>query len=231
MSSQKFINHGHPSSPLLGEDGWDRCRGFFIDCCRKTPAFMHGECQKEGVFMRRSNKKIQDHKVLVELLMMCHVGRLGTITRDGYPMVKPLNFVYHNDRIYFHTAKEGEKINDIKRDNRVCFEVDLPLALVKSKGSPCRAEYLYRSVIVKGKALIVDDPVERVTALKRLMEKYQPEGGYQDFPEEKLRITGVVRIDIEEVSGKEDLGKEEIKEAVLKALAERVQLPIVLERV
>jgi nitroimidazol reductase NimA-like FMN-containing flavoprotein (pyridoxamine 5'-phosphate oxidase superfamily) len=181
--------------------------------------------------MRRANKEIRDHDVLIGLLNTSHVGRLGTITGDGYPMVKPLNFVYCDGMIYFHTAQEGEKIDDIKRDNRVCFEVDLPLALVKSKGSPCRAEYLYRSVIVKGRALIVEDTVERMDALKRLMEKYQPEGGYRDFPEEKLRITGVVRIDIEEVTGKEDLGKEDIKETVLKALADCVHLPIVIERV
>ena len=181
--------------------------------------------------MRQAKKEIKDHDVLIELLNSIHICRLGTITGDGYPMVKPLNFVYHEGRIYFHSAKEGEKIDDIKRDNRVCFEVDLPLALVKSKGSPCRAEYLYRSVIVKGRAHIVENPEERITALKRLMEKYQPEGGYLDFPEEKLKITGVVRIDIEEVSGKEDLGKEEIKETVLKALSDRIQLPIVIERI
>jgi len=181
--------------------------------------------------MRQANKEIKDQDVLIELLSTSHIGRLGTITGDGYPMVKPLNFVYHNSNIYFHTAMKGEKIDDIKRDNRVCFEVDRPLALVKSKGSPCRAEYLFRSVIVKGRAHIVEDPVERMAALKRLMEKYQPEGGYSDFPEEKLRITGVVRIDVEEAAGKEDLGKEEIKETVLKALADRIQLPIVIERI
>jgi len=181
--------------------------------------------------VRRANKEIKNQDVLIGLLNTSHVGRLGTITGDGYPMVKPLNFVYHGGRIYFHTAKEGEKIDDIRRDNRVCFEVDLPLALVKSKGSPCRAEYLYRSVIVKGRALIVEDLLERTEVLKRLMEKYQPEGGYKDFPEEKLRITGVVRIDIEEATGKEDLGKEEIRETVLKAMADQVHLPIVIERV
>jgi nitroimidazol reductase NimA-like FMN-containing flavoprotein (pyridoxamine 5'-phosphate oxidase superfamily) len=181
--------------------------------------------------MRKANKEITDHDVLVGILNTSHIGRLGTITGDGYPMVKPLNYVYHEGKIYFHTAKEGEKIDDIKRDSRVCFEVDMPLALVKSKGSPCRAEYLYRSVIVKGRAYIVEDAVERMVALKGLMEKYQPEGGYGDFPEEKLRITGVVRIDIEDTSGKEDLGKEEIKETVLKAMAGGLPLPIVLERV
>ena len=64
--------------------------------------------------MRRSKKEIKDKSVIIELLNTSHVGRLGTITKDGYPMVKPLSFAYHNGRIYFHTAKEGEKIEDIK---------------------------------------------------------------------------------------------------------------------
>ncbi len=180
--------------------------------------------------MRRANKEIHTRDVVIDLLNTCHVGRLGTIGRDGYPMVKPLNFAYQDNRIYFHTAREGEKIEDLKRDNRVCFEVDLPIALVKSKGSPCRAEYLYRSVIIKGRAHIVEQESERLEGLTLLMQKYQPEGGYGDVPPEKLGITGVVRIDIEEMIGKEDLGKEQMREAALKALENKAQLPIVLKR-
>lgn len=186
--------------------------------------------------MRRNKKEIKDRSVIVDLLNTCHVGRLGTIGKDGYPMVKPLNFAYVKGdgegfgSIYFHTAKEGEKIEDIKRDNRVCFEVDLPIAYVKgTMADPCKAKYLYRSVIIKGKAYIVEDRNERIFGLKCLMEKYQPEGGYGDFLEEKLQITGVVRIDIEEMVGKEDLGKDKLKEVVLKALEDKVQLPIVIE--
>ncbi|MCL4458128.1 MAG: pyridoxamine 5'-phosphate oxidase family protein [Nitrospirae bacterium] len=181
--------------------------------------------------MRRSKKEIKDKTIIVELLNTCHVGRLGTIGKDGYPMVKPLNFAYHDGKIYFHTAKEGEKIEDIKRDNRVCFEVDLPIAYVKGTMSdPCKAEYLYRSVIIKGRAYAVEDINERISGLKCLMQKYQPEGGYGDFLEEKLNITGVVGIDIEEMVGKEDLGKDELKVKALKALEDKVQLPIVIER-
>lgn len=158
--------------------------------------------------MRKSKKEIKDRDVIIDLLNTCHVGRLGTIGKDGYPMVKPLNFAYHDGKIYFHTAKEGEKIDDIRRDDRVCFEVDLPIAYVKgTESDPCKAEYLYRSVIIKGRAHIVEDRDELVFGLKCLMRKYQPEGGYGDFIEEKLSITGVVRIDIEEMTGKEDLGK------------------------
>ncbi len=197
---------------------------------QNEPAIEFDRSFFEDMGMRQAKKEIQDRDVITGLLQSCHVGRLGTITRDGYPMVKPLNFVYHSGKIYFHTAREGEKIDDIKRDCRVCFEVDLPIALVKSTASPCRAEYLYRSVIVKGRASLVEEPMERLFALKLLMEKYQPEGGYADFPEEKLGITGAVRIDIEVMTGKEDLGKDEMKDEALRAIREKVHLPIVMRR-
>ena len=180
--------------------------------------------------MRQAKKEIKDEGLIVDLLNTCHVGRLGTLGKDGYPMVKPLNFAYGDGYIYFHSAREGEKIEDIKRNNRVCFEVDLPIALVKSRETPCRAEYLYRSVIIKGRAYIVEEAGERIQGLKLLMKKYQPEGGYGEFSEDTVKITGIVRIDIEEITGKEDLGKEQMKKAVVQALEERVRLPITLER-
>jgi hypothetical protein len=67
-------------------------------------------------------------------------------------------------------------------------------------------------------------------ALKSLMEKYQPEGGYGEFVEEKLKMTGIVRIDIEEMTGKEDLGREKLREAALDALEREVPLPVILRR-
>lgn len=162
--------------------------------------------------MRKSIKEIKNRSVMIALLDSCHVGRLGTNSRDGYPMVKPLNFAYADNRIYFHSAKEGEKIDDIRQDNRVCFEVDLPIAYVKGGENPCKAAYRYQSVIIRGRAHIVEDREELVFGLSCLMKKYQPEGGHGDFSEEKLKITCVVRIDIEEMVGKEDLGKGDIRE-------------------
>lgn len=162
--------------------------------------------------MRRANKEIRDRSVIVDLLNTCHVGRLGTNSRDGYPMVKPLNFVYADNRIYFHTAREGEKMGDIRQDNRVCFELDLPIAYAKSDEDPCRAAYRYQSVIIRGRAHIIEDRQEKLSALSSLMKKYQPEGGYGEFPEEKLQMTGIVRIDIEEMTGKEDLGTGQARE-------------------
>ena len=180
--------------------------------------------------MRKSNKKITDAAVIIDILNTCHTGRLGTVGADGWPMVKPLNFAYHEGRIWFHCAREGEKLDDIKRDNRVCFEVDLPIAYVKgTPENPCRAEYLYRSVIVRGRAVIVKDQAERLLALDLLMRKYQPEGGYGPYPEEKLALTCIVRIDIEDLSGKEELGKNEIRKHALQFLEEKRPLPFIME--
>ena len=154
--------------------------------------------------MRVRKKEIRDTSVIAGLLRESAVGRLGTRGSDGYPMIKPLNFVYLNGHIYFHSAREGEKIEDIRRDSRVCFEVDLPMGYVKSDSSPCKAGYHYRSVIIRGQASIVEEKEEKLSALRGLMEKYQPEDGYGGFPEEKLALTAIVRIGIDEMTGKED---------------------------
>ncbi|HTF99317.1 MAG TPA: pyridoxamine 5'-phosphate oxidase family protein [Nitrospirota bacterium] len=180
--------------------------------------------------MRQAKKEIKEHGILEGLLCTIAVGRLGTIGSDGSPVIKPLNFAYDQGKIYFHSAREGEKIEDIKRDPRVCFEVDLPIALVKSTGNPCRAAYLYRSVIAMGRARIIDDEAERIFGLRLLMKKYQPEGGYEPYPGDKLGITSVIRIDIERMTGKEDLGEGDIRDAVLSGLAKNAALPLVFTR-
>jgi uncharacterized protein len=156
--------------------------------------------------MRKEKKEILNRAVIDKLLNTCPVGRLGTIGKDGYPRIKPLNFVYRDGTIYFHSAKEGEKVDDISRDSRIVFEVDEPIGYVKSNINPCSAKYLYRSILIKGRAAIVHDEKERLIALRALMRKYQPEGGYGEFLLEKLAITAVIRIDIEEITGKEDIG-------------------------
>jgi hypothetical protein len=155
--------------------------------------------------MRQDKKEIKDPDVITEFLKTAPIGRLGTVSQDGSPMIKPLNFIYNDGKVYFHTALIGEKIEDIRRDNRVVFEVDQPIAYVEGNQNPCSAKYLYRSVIIKGRATIIEEREEKIHALKGLMEKYQPEGGYGDFLEEKLAITGIVRIDIREMNGKQDI--------------------------
>jgi nitroimidazol reductase NimA-like FMN-containing flavoprotein (pyridoxamine 5'-phosphate oxidase superfamily) len=180
--------------------------------------------------MRKHHKRITDLAIIFNLLDTCPVGRLGTISSDGWPMIKPLNFARDGWSLYFHCALEGEKLDDIRRDNRVCFEVDLPIAYVKGKqDNPCRAEYLYRSVIIRGRAALVENRAEKIQALDCLMRKFQPGTTFSGYSDDKLDITGIVRIDIDDLSGKEDLGKDDLREQALRIVAEGGPLPVVLE--
>ena len=101
---------------------------------------------------------------------------------------------------------EGEKISDIRRGSPVCFEVDEPIAYVAAIGPACRSTYYYRSVIVKGNAVIVSRVDKKLEILERLMQKYQPEGGYEGVTKEILKRTAVIEISIRKMTGKEHLG-------------------------
>lgn len=177
--------------------------------------------------MRKANKRITEFDIIVDIFNRADIGHLATIAADGWPNVKPLNFAWCDGRIYFHCALEGEKLDDIRRDPRVTFEVALPVAYVRGNENPCRAEFLYRSVILRGRASVVETPRERKKGLDALMGKYQPDGGYGDYRAEKLYLTCVVAIEPEELVGKEELGKGEIRERALALLASGQQLPAV----
>jgi uncharacterized protein len=155
--------------------------------------------------MRVVRKEILDKKIMEEILIGSSVGRLATNGKDGYPVIKPLNYVYLNGLIYFHSACSGEKIDDIAMDDRVCFEVDIPVRYVKADKEPCSASYRYQSVILRGKARIIAQVEEKKDVLLALMKKYQPEGGYGLFLADKLAMTAVIGIDIIDLTGKEDL--------------------------
>lgn len=164
-----------------------------------------------------------------DLLSRCQVGRLGTVGADGRARIKPVNFVAIENRIYFHTALRGEKIDDIKRDKRVCFEVDLPIAYVKAGNKACSAGYLYRSVMIHGSASIVEDQQEKIRALDGLMQKHEGADKPFRYGEAALEETGIVRIDIDHMTGKESLGHGKVRETALDALNSGNPLPIVIE--
>jgi len=156
--------------------------------------------------VRHPERALEKSETLIALLEQSPVGRMATVNRKGFPVIKPVNFIYWNEKIYIHSSTKGEKIEDIRRGSSVCFEVDEPIAYVEAKGSACEASYYYRSVIIKGKASLVNQKEKKLYILKRLMEKYQPEGGYGEILGEVLKKTAVIEISIHEMTGKENLG-------------------------
>lgn len=155
--------------------------------------------------MRHPSREIRNSRTIVALLERSPVGRIATVNRNGFPVIKPVNYLYRDGKLYIHSSRKGEKVRDIRRGSPVCFEVDQPIAYVSaSKDSACRASYCYRSVILKGRAALVKRRAIKREILEGLMEKYQPEGGYGMIPEDILDKTAVIEISVGKATGKEN---------------------------
>ena len=156
--------------------------------------------------MRRQERELKNKETIVAMLEKSPVGRMATINRKGIPVIKPVNFLCWEGKIYIHSSTKGEKIKDIRRGSPVCFELDEPIAYVTANGPACTGSYYYRSIIIKGKAALLNYQEGKKKILERLMEKYQPEGGYEGISEEALKKTAVIEIIPDEITGKENLG-------------------------
>ena len=161
--------------------------------------------------MRKKYCAVTDSEDIIRILERCRIGRLATNGVDGFPYIVPLNFVYWRGSVYFHCARKGEKMDNIQRDPKVCFEVDIPLSYVGRECNlqlpPCQVHQLYHSVILRGLAEIVEDIDEKVAALNALMARHEER---PDFNEIKADMTGVkicnvVAVRIESITAKSDL--------------------------
>lgn len=156
--------------------------------------------------MRHPERELKDTETITALLEKSLVGRIATVNRSGMPVIKPVNFLYRNGKVYIHSSRKGEKAEDIRRGSPICFEVDEPIAYVTAAESACSANYYFRSIIMKGDAGFVRQETKKLEILIGLMEKYQPERGYRKIPEELLRKTAIIEISIQEITAKEKLG-------------------------
>jgi uncharacterized protein len=151
--------------------------------------------------MRKREREIRDEKEIYEILEKGLVCRLGLC--DGQqPYIVPMNYGYRNGCMYFHCAREGKKIEILKKNDRVCIEVDTDTRVVQGD-APCRWTTKYRSVIGFGKARIIDNEKEKKDSLDVIMTHY---GGSGDgYDEKSLRLTIVIEVVLESMTGKQSL--------------------------
>ena len=144
--------------------------------------------------------QIKSYDKVKEFLHREHVGRISTIDEFGYPQIIPMNFVFLKDTIYMHSHPKGEKIQNFKRNDKVGFEVDRELEFLPSyfedPKNASLADTLYISIVIKGTATLVTNREEKTLALNGLMEKYQPEGGYDPITSDMRVLDGVAVIKI-----------------------------------
>jgi len=148
-------------------------------------------------------KWIEDRAEMEQIVNRASVGRLGLADADE-PYVVPLNFVYHDGCIYFHTGLDGRKLEIIEKNPRVCFEVDEEGDLVVNEQS-CLSTAYYYSVIAWGNARLLQETEDKMKALERLVAKYAGDKKCEPIPEHALAIVNVCEIRIEKMTGKANL--------------------------
>jgi nitroimidazol reductase NimA-like FMN-containing flavoprotein (pyridoxamine 5'-phosphate oxidase superfamily) len=157
--------------------------------------------------------EIQSKHKMIEFLNRQPVGRISSLDGNGYPQVIPMNFVYHDGVIYMHSHPFGEKLDNIRRNPNVGFEVDQHICFLPSyyfhPTDASQADTLYISVVIKGKAEIVDRIEEKALALNALMEKYQKEGRYEalDANMPLVHEVAIIRIIPKDMRGKYKIGQ------------------------
>jgi nitroimidazol reductase NimA-like FMN-containing flavoprotein (pyridoxamine 5'-phosphate oxidase superfamily) len=182
--------------------------------------------------MRRSHSEIRDSQEIQRILSLTNIGRLATNGQDGYPYITPVNFVSLNGSIFFHCAPQGEKLDNLTRDPRVCFEVDVPLSYIDIGLDPerpiCNLHQFYHCVIIRGTAAVVKDSVLKLAALNALIAKHENSKDFKKVTEDMsgYKACEVIQIKPESISAKSDLiqnKSEEDRRAVAQYLFKRNQ--------
>jgi nitroimidazol reductase NimA-like FMN-containing flavoprotein (pyridoxamine 5'-phosphate oxidase superfamily) len=155
--------------------------------------------------MRRKEKQINLRSELEKIIKRANVVRIA-LTDNLMPYIVPLNFGYSNNTLYFHSAKEGRKMDIIKKNNNVAFEIDIDNELIKNEIA-CKFTMNYRSVIGNGKAIILTEKKDIINGLNVIMNHYTDVKNFE-YNDKVLDKIYVVKIEINEMTGKQSGYKE-----------------------
>lgn len=170
--------------------------------------------------MRRKDREMS-REFAYEVIDKSRFGTLATIGEDESPYCVPISTAREGEKLYFHSAKQGTKIDNIKRSPNVCMsfvgDLRVPSPMTRedcekaireagSIGSIASKKFTteFESAVVKGRVTIVEDYEEKKKALRLISEKYTPENMpyFDKAIEASLDITCVLRLDFTSVKGK-----------------------------
>lgn len=149
--------------------------------------------------MRRKEKEITIHTEIADILMSNTICRIA-LSDDDAPYIVPMNYGYRDNTLYLHSAREGRKIDIIRKNNRVCFEISDSIEPVKSEIA-CKFSTRYRSVIGFGEIFHIDGKKEKNAALQIIMEQHTGSRDW-DFDPAMLEKIAVLEIRISSLTGK-----------------------------
>lgn len=152
--------------------------------------------------MRRKDREVTELAELLKIIGQCRVCRIAMQDAQGL-YILPLNFGYElNDgrlTLYFHSAKEGRKIDILAQSPAVAFEMDCGHALIASEIA-CRNGYAFQSIIGTGHASLVTDVGEKIKGLACLM--LHQTGRAWEITAQEADTVAVFKIEAAEFTGK-----------------------------
>jgi nitroimidazol reductase NimA-like FMN-containing flavoprotein (pyridoxamine 5'-phosphate oxidase superfamily) len=151
-------------------------------------------------FMRRQDKEIKDQGLIQEILIKSEVCRLGLVDNDEVYIV-PVNYAYENGLIYIHSAPNSRKIEIIKKNNRVSFEIEFSSEIIKNE-IPCKWTAKYRSIMGKGIVVIENDIESKKRGLNLIMIKYGADMEL-NYDESALSRMILLKLKIDSITGKQ----------------------------
>lgn len=149
--------------------------------------------------MRKKEKEIKDRSVIESIIKKATVCRIA-LSEDNVAYIVPLNFGYRDNFLYFHSAKEGRKIDMMRKNKKVCFEIDIDTELIEAEHA-CDWSTKYYSVIGFGEAFFVEDFEKKREALDIIMEHYSGKSSFE-YPEQIVNNLAVIKVRIESMTGK-----------------------------
>jgi uncharacterized protein len=151
--------------------------------------------------MRRHEKSISETDIIEDIIRRSDVCRIA-LSNENIPYIVAMNFGYCSSPsvLYFHCANEGRKLEMIKQNSLVCFEMDTDHKIYTGKKG-CDWGMRYSSVVGYGNITIISEEEAKKEGLDFIMRHYGGENEY-NYNEETLKKTTLLRLDITEMSGK-----------------------------
>ena len=136
--------------------------------------------------MRRQDREITDKQFIDKVLNDSVYGNLG-LCDNGEPYIIPMNYAWSDNIIWLHSANEWRKLEIIRVNPNVCFQVSAHTELSIAE-KPCDYGMVYSSVIIFGKASIIEEYVEKSSALEKIMRHFSSNFTHKFTQEETNRV-------------------------------------------
>lgn len=148
--------------------------------------------------MRRKDRE-QSKEFAYSILSKCEYATLSMVDLDGNPYCIPITIANDMQYIYFHSAKEGSKIDILNNNPKVCISCVGDTKIITDKFTT-----LYESAIVRGIAYEVKNNSEKIHALRLLCERHTPSNmsNFNNAITKSLFRTAIFKISIDEITGK-----------------------------